>query len=384
MFAQEWQFNGELRAGLGMFITEGADDPYVRTVSEAGGGVRSDLRTRVQNAEGTAGLDMLFRAQGGATTNNVFMPHGFGWINFMDNMLTLQGGRIDDAAGFNSFDRLANTRMGEGTGLRMLIRPMDGLVFNLGAFVPEGGGHVWFDYDDSTAAQVRTVFAFSYTEPDLFRIVGGLRTANEAGGPADGFHGWMGGHGATAVTNRSIASAAYFSFEYLGLNSDGMHLSASAFFLNLEEFGDYGAMFYYASFGHTGLVDGMDLRLNAGFGMSQRDAHEDFHLHIWASVDYQLSDMVVPRLDLHYVMGGLGGSMDGDFHHRDPARGATFNSDHSFVRIQPSVQFRVQANTFVELGCIFHIDLSDHPIPSGTWNEDGANIAVYALMRVSF
>ena len=380
VFAQEWQFNGELRAGLGMFFLNDDDDPLVGIVSEATNGMRADLRSRVQNADGTAGLDFLFRAQGG-NPGSVSMPHAFGWLNFMDNMFTLQGGAIDDAAGFNSFDRMTGARMGEGAGLRTLIRPMDGLVLNFGLF-----GHpsaaLGLEPNEYNEGQLRAVFAVRYEDPDLFRFVVGGRTANSAFDQTSGFDGWT--DDGVALGYHDHSSAAYFSFEYLGLAGDGMHIAASAFFLNLEEFGDYGFMFFYGSFGHNALVDGMDLTAGVGFGMSQNEIHDDFYLWIWGSVAYRLSDMVVPRLDLHYVMGGATGGQMQTMHPRNVARnGATFDGDYSFVRIQPAVQFQVQANTFFEVGAVFNIDLGDNP----TWfgmEETGVRGAVYALMRVAF
>ncbi|MCL2231945.1 MAG: hypothetical protein FWB99_02595 [Treponema sp.] len=391
VFAQEWQFNGEIRTGLGMFFFEDDDDPRLGIVTDDPNSNRADLRARVNNADNTAGIDILFRAETrqDAANPNVSSPHAFGWMNFMDNMLTLQGGRIDDAAGFNSFDRMAGARMGEGTGMRLLARPMDGLTLNLGVYADANHNLMWFGHEAAPngRGQARTVFAIRYEEPDLFRVVVGARTANEAHGPAAGFYGWVAaGAGATdgnvAVRPDGRASAAYLSFEYLGLSGDGMHIAASAFFLNLEEFGDEGYMFFYGSFGHNALVDGMDLTAGVGLGLGQSDARDDMYLWIWGSVSYQLSDTIVPRLDLHYVSGGASSGQQGTMHHRNVARGgATFNSDHSFVRIQPSVQFRVQANTFVELGCVFHIDIGDN----ATWgNGNGTNIAAYALMRVSF
>ena len=388
VFAQEWRFSGEMRTGLGLFFGEEVEEPEVRMLTDdPNAGTRAQLRTQATNADGTAGLDFMFRAQGGASPADVTLPHGFGWINFMDNMITLQGGRIDDAAGFNSFDRMAGARMGEGTGLRTLIRPMDGLVFNLGLFGhPSAAGDrvgvLGFEPNAYNDGQIRAVFAVRYEEPDLFRFVVGGRTANSAFDQTSGFDGWT--DDGVALGYHDHSSAAYFSFEYLGLAGDGIHIAASAFFLNLEEFGDDGFMFFYGSFGHNALVDGMDLTAGVGFGMSQNEIHDDFYLWIWGSVAYRLSDMVVPRLDLHYVMGGATSGELQTMHPRNVARGgASFHSDDSFVRIQPAVQFQVQANTFFEVGAVFNIDLGDNP----TWfgmEETGVRGAVYALMRVAF
>ncbi|MCL2231943.1 MAG: hypothetical protein FWB99_02585 [Treponema sp.] len=413
VFAQEWQFNGEMRAGLGMLFTESGDDPHMGMVSEATGGWRTDLRARVANADGTAGLDFLFRTQEDWASAEVRLPHAFGWINFMDNMFTLQGGRIDDAAGFNSFDRMTGQRMGEGFGLRTIVRPLgdNNLMLSFGVYTNQHAPWMFLDHNDpvltgTTASpvthasgQAKYTFAAVFTEPGLFRVVGGLRNTNEAGG---GYDGWVTGAANVRPGGRTQASAAYLSFEYLALNSDGIHLAASAFFMNLEEFGDYGDFRLYVSAGHTGLVDGMDLRLGVGFGMHMADrlgtgpaSYEPSpYLWIWGSVDYQLTDNVVPRLDVHYVMGGRTNQNFRNMNHRDVARaGVTFNEDDSFLRLQPSVQFRVQSNTFVELGAIINVCLGDN----ATWipntaaigaqsarDNNGVNAAAYALMRVSF
>ena len=198
--------------------------------------------------------------------------------------------------------------------------------------------------------------------------------------------------------------------------------------MNLEEFGDMGDMRFTVSGGHTGLVEGMDLRLNASFGLQMadwlrsgtqgatwienpgRDAADGIAGHqgaryyepspwvwIWASVDYEVTDTIVPRLDLHYVMGGRTTRGINTTHNRNVAReGVTFDSEDTFLRIQPSVQLRVQSNTFVEFGAILNFCLGDNDtwrpgtLSTGTARDqrgidnNGFNAGVYAVMRVSF
>jgi len=408
VFAQEWRFQGDMWAGLGIWLTDhdDSDDQYIGVVSNERDGMRSQLTTTVNNADNTAGLNFRFRADG---SQNVNMSHGFGWISFMENMFTLYGGDIDDAAGFNSFDRMTGARMGEGHGLRLLVRPMDNLAISLGAYTGREG---WMNLDGANNTQAKYTFAVRFDEPDLFRVIVGMRNTNEVG---RGFDGWRGNLTADSMREdiladfedgyinaaqrdalladlpglnpggRTQASAAYLSFEYLGLAGDGIHLAASAFFQNLEEFSDFGSMHFYASFGHTGLVEGMNLGL--GVGLSLSNAHDDMlggaytpHIWVWGSVEYQLTDSVFPRLDLHYVRGGVGSGEFANMHNRNFARGgAVFHEDASFMRVQPSAQFRFGSNTFIELGCVVDLWLGD-----SDWVENNVQFGAYALMRVSF
>jgi len=389
VFAQEWRFQGDMWAGLGIWFTDwdDRDDPAIGLVSNDRDGMRSQLTTTVTDAENTRGLNFRFRADDWGSGRDVRMSHGFGWISFMDNMFTLYGGDIDDAAGFNSLDRMVATRMGEGHGLRLLVRPLgdDNLALSFGAYTTRTG---LMDLDGTNNNQAKYTFAIRFHEPDLFRVVAGLRNTNEVGSgwnfsfaDFDDFNG--NGDESFNAGGRDQASAAYLSFEYLGL--EDIHLAASAFFTNLEDFGDYGTMHFFASFGHTGLVDGMDLRL--GFGLSMSNLFDDAfgsaympNIWVWASVDYQLTESVVPRLDLHYVMAGMGSGDERNMHNRNFARdGAIFHEDASFMRIQPSVQFRLTGTTFVEIGCVIDLWLGD-----SNWKANDTAFAAYALMRVSF
>ena len=369
-FAQGWTFNGLVDGGLFLRMADGAeyapgmtDDPNVALIGSRDGtnAVRAQLDSTFVNADGTAGFFLRIRQDGDA---DLFFETAQAWMSLMDNMLTVYGGRINHTH-FNTLDRMTGTDMGEGLGLSFIVRPMDNLTLGFGGFTTTAAGGRYLD----DASQFKTTFGLAFNEPDLFQVRFGLRNTNEVGG------GW--GNWGEATMGRGQGSLAYLSFSYLALQD--MHVSATAGFQNLEEFGDYGAIRFYASFGHTGLVDGMDLRLNASFSISQSDIHDDAHIWIWASVDYAVSDMVVPRLDLHYVMGGTADLSR--LHHEGIRNNSTFNSDDSFFQLRPSVQLRAAPNAFLEIGCIFHINLGDG---STGWSADNTDIGLYALVRMTF
>ena len=372
-----------------MFFADNADDPQLATVSDALSGMRGQMDVRAVNANENAGLFLRFRAEGSAiTAGEGFMNYAFGWVSFFDRAFTLYGGNIDRGY-FNSLDRMSDADMGEGHGFYLVLRPMrnNNLMFNYGAFVPPTGALL----NNNTA---KNVVALSYTMPDTFIVRAGFRNANRVGG---GYGAWTRAllPGTNPVVTGTQTSAAYLSFQFLGM-PDGMHLSASAFVQTLEEFGDSGDMRFFLSYGYNGLADGrLDLRLNGAFGMTMAETIAPLPdpapwVWIWASADYAVNDTVVPRIDLHYVMGGRANESNAqNVHWRDQIRNSvSYNKDDSFFRVQPSVQFRITPSTYTELGAIVHLDTGDNAtwrIPvAGASTGPGTDFALYALLRVTF
>jgi len=393
-FAQGWTFNGLVDGGLGIFILEDEDyvdhdDMYVAPITREGTrGFRTQLVAAFVNESNTAGLNFRIRAQGtnwglggiwidyddatgeiedvGFGTNlTAFFDFAFGWVTLFDGLATIQGGRVDNGM-FVSQDRMWNDDSGEGLGLFLILDPIENLRLGFAGF----SRHQIYDSplflggNDSATG----VVAFSYVEPDLFRLTGGFRGVGTLG-----------------------ASQAYFSFAYLGM--EDMHAAVTARFRNLEEFGDYGIMNFYATLAHSGLVDGLTLHLGGSLGMTMEDERlidgedVDSNLHIWAwaGVEFALMDGVfVPRLDFHWVSGGHARANGGaqSLHLNTIVDGHTFfDEENSFIRVQPSVQLRVAPNAFTEIGAIIHNDLGDN----NTWvGGNGLNMAAYALVRGTF
>ncbi|MCL2380040.1 MAG: hypothetical protein FWC64_00430 [Treponema sp.] len=447
-FAQGWTFNGLASGGFGAFFFERQDDG-----PEAGPGdrlsryglvapinwdaantpFRTQLDARFANADNTAGLTFRVRAQGaatGATDLPAWFDWGFGWMSFMDNMVTVQGGRVEYGF-FAPLDRMFHQEVGGGIGVQTIVRPMDGLVLGLGAFSAGFGGAdlptnngIWNDADrmmlmDGNNQMLGTI-QVSYTMPDLLRVTAGARTESNVG--TSGFGDSRMATGITGLTlsptRFAAPSAAYISAAFLGMPD--LHAAFTARFMNIHQFGDMGDIRLYLTAGHTGLVENLDLRLGFSLGLTMEDNiyvrnfgtvaaagiapgerelinnDPSPHVWVWLSAAYALSDVVVPRLDVHYVMGGQWNGWQ-RMHHWSPRDGATFDSDDMFIQIRPAVQFRITAATFVELGGIFNIDLSDAVLTEvvytyrepndGSWGRSGVhglNIGAYALVRVSF
>ncbi|MCL2373624.1 MAG: hypothetical protein FWC65_00075, partial [Treponema sp.] len=395
-FAQGWTFNGLVSGGLGLFFFEDEDSDTQGRVAPinndaANTAFRTQLDARFANESRTAGLHLRLRAQGNMPGSAAFgfdedaladilddiaagNPHdeldgllsannnlaawfdvAQGWLSFADNMFTIYGGRVDSGF-FNSLDRMMIDDSGEGLGFLALVRPVEGLTLGFGGFANGAAGLNAMTWDD-TGAQARGTFSARF-DADDFRITAGLRNRSDAAAAGIGDSRGAGAVGATGAGN---PSQAYLSFAWLG--DTDMHAAFTARFMNLEDFGDIGDMRFYATFAHTGLVENMGLHLGASFGMTMYETASGVadpvpHIWAWFAIDYAVTNSVVPRLDVHYVMGGRWNGMQ-RLHNWSIRDGATFHEDDSFINIRPSVQFRVTPAAFLELGGIFNIDLGE-------------------------
>lgn len=396
-FAQGWTFNGLISGGLGLVFQDDVDEMQVAPVTNdgLGTGFRAQLDARFTNADATGGIAMRLR---GHTTENATtgIPErslnaggaggfnwAFGWLSFADNMVTVYGGLVDHGY-FNAQDRLFAEDSGEGLGLLTVLRPMDGLTLGFGAFTRTSNELMWVNPDDDTLGadnQVRGTFHVRYEMPDFLRITAGFRNTAEGGG---------GNGNNIADSSRTLRTLSQFYVSAAYLADSDMHAAFTARLQGLEEFGDEGIMRFYASFAHSGLVDDMILHAGASFGMVMND---DFwwgnatspHIWVWVGAEYALSDRIVPRLDVHYVMGGTWNHAN-QIHNASIRDGVTFFEEDTFAHIRPSVQFRVTSASFVELGAIVHLDLGDDAGNGNpTWlRTHGTHIGAYALVRVAF
>ncbi|MDR0512160.1 MAG: hypothetical protein LBG93_03545 [Treponema sp.] len=372
-FAQGWTFNGAVFGGVGMFFDEAPTDGdrEMRIAPMTGfqtNGFRTQLDTRFVNADGTAGLTFRILSNN-PVLGDVILDHGFGWLSFQNDAIRLYGGRLDNGF-FNTQDRMTGQDLGEGMGLLTIVRPVDNFWLGVGAYSSGTGQEI----PGGAADGPRATVGLRFDLPDVLRITAQWRNASSAGGA-------IGGMGAGALLTGVAGpetSQAYVSVGLLGIAD--VHAALTARMINIEDFADSGEMLFYVTLGHTGLVDGLDLRLGASFGMSMVE-DTSHHLWLWFGLDYQVTANVVPRLNLHFVQGGVW-ALPQSTHHWAVRNGFTFNEDHSFINVMPSVQVRVSPSAFMELGGFIHSDLGD----AGTRGllHNGLNAGVFALMQVAF
>jgi len=435
VFAQGWTFSGFVDGGLGVFFLEDGDfdDPILAPVTgEWDQGFSTRLFVQYVNPDGNAGLHFNLRAnnvrQGGPATGapaggglGIHFDWAYGWLTFADGMVRLQGGRVNNGF-FNALDRMWGANHGWGLGAFATVRAMENLYFGFGAFT---GGPILFEATApatwTTSAPVldpqggpngnhpQGVFYLSYLMPNLFRVTAGVSNRTY-----------------TAWTNRlsgpdmngspGLESQAHLSFAFLG--DPALHAALTARFRNFEDFADSGIMNIYATFGHTGLVNGLDLRLGASVGMfmgdeiwvgtrtttglppgtqgtpgagGEQNTNPDMHVWIWLGAYYALNDVLMPRFDAHFIMGGIAAPPDanGDplllsLNHGRIRDSETWNSDDMSVLLRPAVRFNVTPMAFFEIGGLISIDLGDDDRDGAWLSGHGVNAAAYALMRVQF
>ncbi|MCL2601246.1 MAG: hypothetical protein FWD91_00375 [Treponema sp.] len=389
VFAQGWTFNGTVDGGLGLYFLQDQDDPIVAplTHSQTDNSFRTTLLTRFTNDDKNVGADFQLRAEGFARFNTDLMAwfdYAYGWLSFNNSMFVIKGGRVNDTT-FSALDRMFGGDNGEGLGLMLTVKPVENLYFGFGAYsnTTESRKPEDSNSDLSSAPQIGTSdqpqgnFAVSYMMPEVFKVVAGVsnRTARSK---------------REAITSRDsgVASQTYLSFQYLGVSS--LHAALTARLRNVEEFSDLGIMNFYVTLGHTGLVDGLDLRLGGSVGLNSVDNSD---MHVWAMLGayYQATDWLQPRLDAHFVMGGTAGGYNKmqTLHNTYwILTNETWNKDDMFVQLRPAFRFSVSSNasSFFELGGLINIDLGDKDKASGaSWGGNhGINSAAYASVRVVF
>ena len=103
----------------------------------------------------------------------VFIYNAYGWMNFVDGVVNVKAGLIDDAAWAVGGE--VDSNVSNGLGIRFEVMPMEGLSF--GVFF-DAGTKVW---DDSKDYFGRTGIGASYTT-DMFNVAAGYKVAPDKGG----------------------------------------------------------------------------------------------------------------------------------------------------------------------------------------------------------
>jgi hypothetical protein len=390
LWAQELKFDGYLNSGLGVVIDDNKDhDPYLKAfgVDSESNAFRFRLNGSYTNETKNAGA--RFRLQGQRRidqTGYLSMPYLYGWMNFLENKITLTGGLVDDGT-WTSADWWWNDDAGEGLGLLLKAEPVKGFILGFGAYTisqQSGGGNNWLQYTplsyDSAADKwtagsnrlpnfseitlkpedVKFTVNAAYTMPDTFRLNVIFRTKNKAG--------WTG--------TRYLESDDY---EYAG-REESMFLQSELRILavknltavivgtfdKLEKFSKRGNMMFSETFGYK--MDNLNVGLNAVQFMYNRtdskDEKIDYNLGLLFNpwVTYTI-DKVVPRLDLVYFMGGQSKTANGNnqWERRgfaNVAKAKDADDDYSVFSARPSVKINLDSKVFLEIGDMINYDMA--------------------------
>jgi len=409
LFAQ-LEIGGLVSGGVGVLFPAGADEARIAPLTHdaANQAFRTQLDVRYTSSGGGGGVALRIRAQGHTPSTgappagfSTYIDWSYAWFSFNEDIVRLYGGRVNNSV-FNSLDRMRTEDAGEGLGALAIIRPMSGLRLGVGVYA-DGEGDMLLQHEEGPPArrQARYTLNLRYDHAN-FRVIAGWRNSSEtmASGMLWDHAAGMNPRPPVSVT-RAQPSLAYVSAGLFGVS--GVHAAFTARFMFLEEFMNYGDMRFYATFGHTGLIQGADLRLGLSFGRTMQERLRNGiepvpHMWAWFSGTYALNNVIRPGLHIHYVRGGVWNGFQ-RLHHWSAMSGATFDEEHEFLQFRPNVQFRLTAARYVEIGAVLHVDVSAERIENagtptaavrnGTWGpglgiNHGFNAAVYTVFRFSF
>ena len=347
LFAQTVAVSGNLEAGIGVISREAEDEPVYGIVSPTAwvDGQRSQLQFTAANEEGTAGMLLRLRYDAFPGSASLAIHRGYAWLKFFDGMLEVRGGRNETTLGNYDF---AGDDLGAQYGVIGLIRPTDMITIGVGGFSPNtiNTGTDW------EAGGLGIWGGFGVNMPGLL----GLRAQ---------------------LSFQDTATHAALSANVTAV--DAFPIIATLWLRNLDEFSDEGELYVHAMIG-VNMIDNLSLNVGGTFGMNSADNTDPF-IAAGAYATFAMGN-TVPRVDVWYVMGGeysygvglhpLGSTL---------AWGrASFDKDHTYLNIRPSVQFRVNSACYFDLGAVVNVDMGDAPAAGG----DGVSFGAYAAVRVNF
>jgi len=427
LWAQELKFDGYLNSGIGVVANDNKDnDPYIKafgTDSESNG-FRFRLNGSYTNEAKNAGVK--FRLQGQRRIDQsgyLSMPYLYGWMNFLENKITLTGGLVDDGT-WTSADWWWNDDAGEGLGLLLKAEPIKGLNLGVGAYTisqQSGGsnnallftpitedtpGGAWtaknprlpnFGELMLNAEDVKYTFNAAYTMPDAFRLGFIFRTKNRAGWAS----GRLDATGAR-VSNDDYTYAGreesmFLQTELRILAVKNLTAVVVGTFDKLEKFDKRGNIMFSETFSYK--MDNLNVGLNAVQFLYNRtnttddkiDMNPGLLFNPWVS--YTI-DKIIPRLDLVYFMGGqskMASKTNPQWERRgfaNLAKEKGANDDYSVFSVRPSVKINLDSKTFLEIGDMINYDMAKkdgaYKDSSSTTKKSLLTNVFYVDMKFSF
>jgi hypothetical protein len=392
-FAQGLTFTGELKSGLGIVYDSVGETAYLEAFTKDGEQpFQFRLHAAYANAEDTAGLKVRLQQRTGTPT----IDYAFGYLKAFSNILTVQGGKVDDGT-FNSGGGILDADSGEGVGANLLINPIDNLVIGLGAYAADNLTNFSFLSSSTTTSLTPVVledpagnpildangdeqygvvssttttaaagypktgkgkytFGLSYTVPEIVKVVGTFRTKN------------------TLTTNENSHNQLIAGVNVLALNSMGLKLVAEGRFTDIgeEKAVDLMDLDAFVTVGYT--WNALNVGLNFAFykaGLNS-DISIDPVLAFWLYGSYAVTEKIVPRLDALIMLNsyndnyGLNGSQT-QWHNKNFTRiaGVAGNTNQKLFAFRPSVALKIDANNSFEIGDYIGIHVNSNPVFNG-------------------
>ena len=371
IYAQELKFDGYVNTGLGV-VGNGDDDVDIFLkpfgVDSEQNGYRFRLNGSYTNEDKNAGVRFRFQSQSRLDQAGYFsIPYAYGWVNFIDNIIYLAGGIVDDGTWVTG-DWWINDDVGKGLGILLKATPITGLDLGVGAYVfsqQSGSSNNILNFQGDLPnfagvtpkiGDAKYTLNGAFTMPDLFRVGASFRFKNKAGwdrslAPTDDSeYVYDGRH------ESSLLTADFRLFAISGLTAI-MAVSLD----RLEDFNDAGNIVLSETFGYK--INDFSVGLNAvQFFYNRKDTYNpSFLFNLWGSMPF---GKIVPRADLVYFIGGSSTVATGantwhrkGFANRVIAKDA--DQDYSVFSIRPSIKFNLDNRTFIEVGDMINYDFAN-------------------------
>jgi hypothetical protein len=377
VFAQEIKFDGVVNTGIGIITTDTkvadgtgaktADTKVVPYAVDAGqSGYRFRLNGSYTSEDGNTGAKFRLQAQSKFDSGALSIPYAYGWASFLNKLLTVTGGLVDDSSWATS-GPLFGDDAGEGLGTLIKLSPIPGLNLGVGAYVisqQSGGSNnvLIVPAGDTTATtdlskvdigldRLKYTISAGYTLPDLLKLTIAFRTANQAGDTTSKYP-----NAAEQFKGRDETSKLIFGAKVLAVKDLTAELEVVAD--KLEDTGeekdlDNIDLDFYETLGYK--LGSLAFGLNAAQNIRlEKDKDNDFGLHINPWVSYAIGS-IVPRLDLNYYMAGTALATGGEtvktaynrtvFAYKNNGDA----DDFSVIGVRPSVKFNVGKGS-IEVG----------------------------------
>ncbi|MDR1909959.1 MAG: hypothetical protein LBQ35_08625 [Spirochaetaceae bacterium] len=348
--AQEFKWSGYFNSGLGVVATdvEGIDLFAKAFGNDAEqNGFRFRLNGDFTNADANAGVSFRFQAQATTFAQNAAatattalgyfsLPYAYGWLKFLNGIITVKGGIVDDGT-WNSAGYLLGRPGGdqsEGLGALLRISPVTGLDLGAGAYVNSllGGGANNFLAlpfgDGKELDDVKYTFNLGYTVPDLLKVVASFRPESATG---------------NAASSRAIIGVSILAVPGLTAILEG-ELD------KLQDFSNIGTISVYETLGYK--IGDLGFGLNAAEYLTQVDG-ADISIEAAPWVSYTLGN-IVPRLDVTYFLGGTTTVASANTYGRLTSYATSPDADNRVLSVRPSVKINV-GSAFVELGDVVYL-----------------------------